>query len=129
MARVHRAAFDDRLPWLAGLHTPAEDEVYFRDHVLAACEGWGAIGDGALVGFVAFREVLPDWQGRGIGGRLLGIAKACWPDLRLWTFQRNLPARRFYAANGFVAIRETDGAGNEEREPEVLYRWCRGDPP
>jgi putative acetyltransferase len=21
-ARVHRAAFDDRLPWLSGLHTP-----------------------------------------------------------------------------------------------------------
>jgi hypothetical protein len=32
-ARVHRAAFDDALPWLAGLHTPAQDHRYFRERV------------------------------------------------------------------------------------------------
>ena len=47
----------------------------------------------------------------------------CQTRLTLWTFQRNLRARRFYEANGFVAVRETDGAGNEEKEPDVLYRW------
>src|SRR5207245_2597159 len=26
---VHRMAFDDRLPWLAGIHTPEEDRRYF----------------------------------------------------------------------------------------------------
>jgi hypothetical protein len=43
----------------------------------------------------------------------------------LWTFQRNAPARRFYEKEGFVAVRETDGSGNEEREPDVLYLWKR----
>jgi hypothetical protein len=43
----------------------------------------------------------------------------------LWTFQRNALARRFYEKEGFVAVRETDGSGNEEREPDVLYLWKR----
>jgi putative acetyltransferase len=133
-AIVHRIAFDDRLPWLAGLHTPEGDRAYFRDHVFSACEVWGAM-DEALIGFIAFREewidqlyVLPRRQRQGVGRELLPIAKAASPRLFLWTFQRNAPARRFYETHGFVAIRETDGRGNEEREPDVLYRWDRGEP-
>jgi len=131
-ALVHRAAFDKRLPWLAGLHTPAEDRAYFRDRWFAQCEVWGAV-DGGLIGFIAFREgwidqfyVLPARQGQGVGEALLDIAKAAYPELRLWTFQRNTPARRFYENRGFVALEEEgDGSGNKEREPDILYRWQR----
>ena len=42
------------------------------------------------------------------------------------SFQKNIAARRFYERNGFVVIEETDGAGNEEREPDVLYEWRKG---
>src|SRR6185437_14189007 len=41
-ARIHRAAFDRALPWLAGLHTPDEDRWFFRERVFRACEVWGA---------------------------------------------------------------------------------------
>ena len=34
-------------------------------------------------------------------------------------------ARRFYEARGFSAVAFTDGARNEEGEPDVLYRWTR----
>ena len=128
-ALIHRAAFDDRLPWLSGLHTPEEDRAFFRDHVFVNCEVWGAFGD-ELVGFIAFREgwvdhlyVLPSRQAQGTGEGLLNIAKAAWPLLNLWTFQRNRAARAFYEKRGFSLVRETDGSGNEEREPDVLYRW------
>ncbi len=131
-AKVHRAAFDERLPWLAGLHTPDEDRAYFRDHVFSACEIWGAFENQALVGFVAFRGgsidqlyVLPERQGRGVGARLLDVAKAAHAELSLWTFQANAGARRFYEARGFEVVTLTDGADNEEREPDVLYRWRR----
>jgi putative acetyltransferase len=130
-AVVHRAAFDDRLRWLAGLHTPEGDRTYFRNHVFSACEVWGAMDEG-MIGFIAFREewidqlyVLPHRQRQGVGCALLQVAKAALPRLFLWTFQRNAHARRFYESHGFVAIRETDGSGNEEREPDVLYRWDR----
>ncbi len=64
-------------------------------------------------------------QGRGARSRLLGIAKAAQESLSLWTFQRNEGARRFYEFHGFAAVAETDGAGDEAREPDLLYRWRR----
>ena len=45
--------------------------------------------------------------------------------LHLWTFQRNAQARRFYEARGFALVKETDGAANEEKEPDALYLWKR----
>ena len=131
-AAVHRAAFDRALPWLAGLHTPAEDRAFYRTKVFGSCAVWGAGRQGDLIGIIAFRRdwidqlyVLPEAQRQGIGSSLLKIAQKSFPMLNLWTFQRNLPARRFYEANGFIAVRETDGSGNEEKEPDVLYRWKR----
>ena len=132
-AFIHRAAFDERLPWLAGLRTPEGDQVYFRERVFHECEVWGA-ADGETIGIIAFREgwvdqlyVLPQHQGRGAGDALLGLAKATSSDLQLWTFQKNALARRFYEKRGFAAVKETDGSENEEREPDVLYRWHRTD--
>ena len=131
-ALVHRAAFDDALPWLAGPHTPAEDRSYFSERVFAECKVWGAFDDAAMVALIAFREgwidqlhVLPAYQGRGIGTDLLRIAQNASPRLQLWTFQRSTRARRFYEARGFALVRETDGAGNEEKEPDALYHWER----
>lgn len=130
-ALVHRAAFDERLPWLTGLHTPLEDRAFFREQIFTQCDVWGAVDDG-LIGFIAFRDgwveqfyVLPARQRQGVGGALLDVAKAAFPELHLWTFQRNAPARRFYERRGFVALEETNGSRNEEREPDVLYRWRR----
>jgi len=93
---------------------------------------WGAFPHDAMTGFIAFREgwidqlyVLPGAQGRGIGTSLLEIAQHAFDHLQLWTFQRNANARRFYQARGFALLRETDGSGNEEKEPDALYRWTR----
>lgn len=131
-ARVHRASFDERLPWLMGLHTPEEDQHFWTEHIFRDCEVWGAVDGGLLLGVIAFRRdwidqlyVLPAAQGRGIGSRLLDVARSASPRLFLWTFQRNDRARRFYEAHGFVAKRETDGAHNEENEPDILYCWQR----
>ncbi|WP_244564646.1 GNAT family N-acetyltransferase [Rhizobium sullae] len=131
-AIILRTSFDERLPWLAGRHTPAEDRAYFREHVFSECEVWGAVGD-EVVGFIAFRAdwidllyVLPDLQGMGAGDVLLQVAKGAASSLQLWTFQKNTLARRFYEKRGFVLVNETDGSDNEEREPDALYRWSRG---
>jgi GNAT superfamily N-acetyltransferase len=132
VARLHRASFDAALPWLAGLHTPDEDKVYFRERVFEDCEVWGVIGAGVILGFIAFREefvdqlyVLPQAQGRGVGSALIAKAQSRFDRLALWTFQRNLKARGFYAARGFVVAEETDGTRNEEKEPDALYVWER----
>jgi GNAT superfamily N-acetyltransferase len=68
--------------------------------------------------------VAPDWIGRGVGGRLLDLAKERRPDgLDLYCFQVNTFARRFYEARGFVPIAFGDGTRNMEHQPDVLYRW------
>jgi GNAT superfamily N-acetyltransferase len=131
-ARVLRTAFDRALPWLAGLHTPEEDQWFFRERVFGTCEVWGAFDRAAMIGMLAFREdwidqlyVLPKAQGRGVGTELLQVAQRSFDRLQLWTFQRNVRARRFYEARGFALVQETDGARNEEKEPDALHRWTR----
>jgi GNAT superfamily N-acetyltransferase len=130
-AVVMRASFDERLPWLAGLHSAEEDRAFFTDHLFPQCEIWGAV-DGQIFGIIAFKDgwveqlyILPERQGEGAGRALLDISKRANSELHLWTFKRNSGARRFYERQGFVALRETDGRDNEEREPDVLYRWQR----
>ncbi len=132
-AAVHRASYDTALPWLAGRHTPAEDTRYFRNNLFPSCALWGAFDAGdRMVGVIAFRDgwidqlyVVPAAQHQGVGTTLLEIPRKSQNQLRLWTFQRNQSARRFYEARGFVLVRETDGAENFEREPDALYRWRR----
>jgi GNAT superfamily N-acetyltransferase len=64
----------------------------------------------------------PERTGRGIGSHLLDVAKRERPDgLRLWAFQSNAGAQRFYLRHGFVEAERTDGRGNEERAPDILY--------
>jgi GNAT superfamily N-acetyltransferase len=131
-ALVHRAGFNSALPWLADLHTPTEDRWFFRERVFPTCQVWGTFADAALLGLVAFREdwidhlyVLPRAQRQGLGTELLGVAQSSFGRLQLWTFQRNLSGRRFYERRGFVLVEETDGRGNEEKEPDARYLWVR----
>ncbi len=64
----------------------------------------------------------PALVGKGIGSLLLAHALRTLPlPLRLYTFQANAGARRFYERHGFCAIKFTDGQANEERCPDVLY--------
>lgn len=130
IANVHLDSRREAMPWLPVLHSHEETMAYFADHVLANEEVLVAEVNELVVGFMALEGaridhlyISPSYQGRGIGGKLLSIAKELRPGgLTLWTFQRNVRARRFYQARGFVASEFTDGSGNEEREPDV-YKW------
>jgi ribosomal protein S18 acetylase RimI-like enzyme len=121
-----RRSFDDCLPDLAGLHTPEEDECFFRDILYPSCEVWGAFMRKTLVGIIAFHAgeieqlyIHPTAQRRGIGTMLLARAKAAarmaGTTLERSTFQCNVGARRFYESHGFMAMAFSDGAHNEER--------------
>ena len=129
-AIIHRVSFDQALPTLAGLHTPDEDRWFYRERMFPTCQLWGAFEATAMLGVIAFRDgwidqlyVLPSAQRRGVGSKLLRVAQREFDQLHLWTFQRNIIARRFYEARGFVLVKETAGARNEEKEPDALYRW------
>ena len=116
-----------------------DDDVrsWIRDRLIPDRETWVATdgdADARIVGLLALAPgwieqlyVAPDRLGEGIGSRLMEVAKGGQPDgLQLWTFQVNQRARRFYERHGFVAVEQTDGSGNEERQPDVRYEWRGG---
>jgi GNAT superfamily N-acetyltransferase len=113
----------------AGVHDDDDVRGYFAAHIVQDCELWLAEEDGVLAGILVLDGdmidhlyVEPERTGRGIGSALLAVAERERPEgLRLWTFQSNAGAQRFYERHGFVAVRRTDGRGNEERAPDVLY--------
>lgn len=68
--------------------------------------------------------VRPDKIGQGFGTQLLQRAKDLMPaGIKLWTFQSNTMAHKFYERHGFLPIMKTEGQNNEERAPDVCYEW------
>ena len=128
IAVVHRLAMRISLPFLPELHTAEEDLAFVRDRLSATNTVWVAEVEGEVAGYIAFHEgwidhlfIHPDHQGAGLGPALLDKALEDGGERKLWTFQKNARARAFYEARGFVVEMFTDGAGNEEKEPDVLY--------
>jgi GNAT superfamily N-acetyltransferase len=134
VADVWLRSFAAALPKVHRAHTDEEVRGWVRGHVVPELDTWVAEAGGEVVGFLALAPgwieqlyLAPEWRGRGIGDRLVALAKERQPDgLELWTFQANEPARRFYERHGFAAVESTDGQGNEEREPDVRYVWMPG---
>ena len=131
IAEVHTVSMRDALPYLPDLHTDAETRDWVANGVLPHQEVWIAETAGRVVGVAALDGemlaqlyILPGEQGRGIGSALLAKTMARrHAGMRLYAFQRNTRARSFYERRGFVAVEFGDGSGNEEGEPDVLYRW------
>jgi putative acetyltransferase len=125
------------------LHTPAEDRRWMRDvfqHqlVLVAEERPGGGDDddvqGRIVGFLTMGDgtvhnlyIRPTHQARGIGHSLMETAKvSSGGELKLWVFEPNEHAIRFYERHGFTTLRKTDGRDNEEKVPDRQMIWQHG---
>jgi putative acetyltransferase len=130
IVNVHWASFR-LLTFLPMLHTIEENRRFIANVILNECEVTVAEDESGVVAFIARQgeEVRllctrPDRIGMGAGTQLIDAARTSGVGaLELWCFQANERARRFYEARGFHAIRFTDGADNEERTPDVRYRW------
>jgi GNAT superfamily N-acetyltransferase len=131
VADVWMRSYTAALPGVRRAHTDDEVRAWIRDVVVPERETWVADADGVVVGLMVLGPgeidqlyLRPDWRGRGLGDRFVALAKELFPSgLSLWTFQVNHDAARFYEKHGFVAVEQTDGHGNEEREPDVRYVW------
>ena len=111
-------------------HTLADARQFFRNHVLPVCDIWVATRSGELLGVIAFEvpwirqfAVFPEFQRQCVGTALLKKARERSPDeIRLFTFQKNAPARAFYEQHGFKAVAFGISPA-PELEPDVEYRW------
>ncbi len=65
-----------------------------------------------------------DYQGRGVGTRLLDLAKAMSPGtLQLYTFAVNTNAQAFYERHGFTII--SRGVERESGMADIRYEWTK----
>jgi GNAT superfamily N-acetyltransferase len=132
IAEVYCASFR-LLSFLPMLHTFDSYRWYVANRMLKEWAVTVAEDDSGIVSFLGLRgeEVRhfytrPARIGCGAGTQLMQMAQASGvAALELWCFQANARARHFYEARGFRATRMTDGANNEERTPDVRYRWDR----
>ena len=114
------------LDFLPQLHTHEQNLRFFR-RALAEGEGFlhGGGGFAILAGdTLSHLYVRPDAIGTGVGHALFEYVISRRPDgFDFWVFQQNERARRYYEAHGAEPVELTDGAGNEERTPDVRYEW------
>jgi pimeloyl-ACP methyl ester carboxylesterase/ribosomal protein S18 acetylase RimI-like enzyme len=145
---IRRAGPDDGLGigdvWLASWratfdfppsHPDADVRRWLAEELVPRHETWVAVDPGGrVVAVMALSDtmieqlyVAPDWIGRGLGRRLVDLARERRPaGLELFCFQANQRARAFYEHLGFIAVAEGDGSGNEERQPDIRYAWRPG---
>ena len=123
---------NEQMPWLPQMHSAAEEIKYAGDMIEAE---WVRVAklDGKVVGFIARHDdqihalyVLPDAQDNGVGTALLSDAKESCDHLRLWSYQANHSATRFYGLRGFIETERTDGAENDAGLPDIRFEWSRG---
>ena len=138
IVRVLRASRLRFLPYAPPAHSEAEDLEWARAHLLPAGGVTVATIDDGIVGVLATRRsdgvswidqlyIQPEYCGRGVGSQLMRFAlTSLLRPVRLYTFQENRRAHRFYERFGFVATRRGDGSDNEEGRPDVLFELVDG---
>jgi ribosomal protein S18 acetylase RimI-like enzyme len=127
LAEIHVLARYD-MKYLPHLHSFASAEKWMRETVLPRQRVWVAEVDGAVVGYASLHDgfltnlyLHPSYQGQGIGAQLLTEVRETTPDgFKLWVFQANHAAIRFYERHGAITVRVTDGSRNAERLPDRL---------
>ena len=83
-----------------------------------------------VVGFLALEKhiiqalyIKKDFQGFGFGQAAIKFAQKQFKELRLWVFQSNIGAQKFYQRLGFQIVEKSDGEDNDYRLPDVFYCW------
>lgn len=127
------------LPFAPMAHTPEEVHKWVAEALIPGGGVYVVTDEGQVVAMLAISHcheqqwidqlyVKPGRTGQGIGTLLLQVAHSkLKAPIRLYTFQANAGARRFYERHGYRAIAFTDGSGNEELCPDVLYEWRGAD--
>jgi ribosomal protein S18 acetylase RimI-like enzyme len=130
LVRMWRTSFERALG-VVDPHPIEEQRAYLDEQVVPNNEVLVVLAEAEIVAFLAFTSetiaqlyVHPAHQGKGIGSALLSHAKErSTGRLRLFTFERNAGARRFYERHGFRLV----GRGFEEtwQLADLEYEWRR----
>ena len=118
------------MTYLPQLHTHEETKNFILE--LLKSGSTFIAQEEAIMGFVTIENgwvehlyVSPQFQDHGVGKKLLDKAKELSPGgLKLWVFEENSGAIKFYEREGFRLIkkRNKEEQDNEEGQPDRLYQ-------
>jgi GNAT superfamily N-acetyltransferase len=123
------------LPFVPISHSDDQVRRWIANHLIPNADVSVAVVKGKIVGLMALTRsetagwidqlyMSPSATGLGIGTLFIKQAKEQLdPPIRLYTFQANEGARRFYERHSFQAIAFGDGSQNEENCPDILFEW------
>jgi len=121
----------DQTNWMPNIHSIEESQGYGK-WLIEVSDVTVAMLNDRVAGFLSRQGsdiqalyLTKEFRGGGVGAKLLRSAKERAETLGLWTFQANTRAQAFYIRYGFVEDKRTDGAGNDEKLPDVHYTWVR----
>ena len=134
IANLYLASRKEYISFAPLVHSEAAIQQWMHDILIPSTQVWIVEQNNVIIGMMAIAEkqqinwieqlyVLPKEIGHGAGSLLIAKAKSFNLPIRLRTFQENLNARRFYERHGFKIIEFSDGSGNEEHCPDMLYEW------
>ena len=113
----------EHIGYIAGLSVGCTITVAEKDKTSVGFLSYARRPDSSM-GLISHLFVHPDYQGQGIGKRLLDDAIHRFsPPFYLWCFEANTRARALYEARGFIITERTDGAHNDEKLPDIRYEW------
>jgi len=133
VVRILTTSRAEYVPYAKSVHSLEETRKWVAQSLLTShyvvLAEYNGINVGVLAtnvadeyGWIDQLYLAPGFVGQGIGKVLLDYAFKVLPrPIRLWTFQENKRAIKFYEKNGFSSIKYTDGEENEEKCPCVLY--------
>jgi putative acetyltransferase len=120
------------MEYLPIIHTSAEVRNFFTS-LVSSGKVVALKEDKVIAGFMLVADgwlyhlyIAPQFQEKGYGKRLLDYAKELNPEgIKLWVFEQNVDAIRFYEREGFVLEKKRDqrATTNEENLPDRRYGW------
>lgn len=135
VAEIFLASRKTDVPFAPLRHSDAEVRAWIHDVLIpngttyVCCDEEKAVGLISLsvrdgLGWIDHLYIHPESTGKGYGTFMLSFAKEKLNGpIRLYTFQQNKSALRFYQRQGFRALAFSDGSENEEQCPDVLLEW------
>lgn len=134
LTNLYLASRKEYISFAPLVHSDLAIQQWMQNTLIPNTQVWVVEHKGVILGMMAIAEkqsihwieqlyVLPKAVGQGVGSLLITKAKALHLPIRLHTFQENLNARRFYERHEFKILEFTDGSGNEEHCPDMLYEW------
>ena len=121
----------DATEWMPRIQSVEKVSEFYRTEVMANRQTIVAVANSKVCGFVTLARdgfitalyLAGQACGQGIGGLLLERAKReLSPQARVYCFQANTRALKFYLRHGFVEVNRTTG-DNDEGLPDILLEW------